>query len=372
MKKVGLITFHHAESLGANLQAYALQTVSQKLGYDTEIINYNRNYNIEKRKNSNNSKSLQKKVILIALYFANQLNKKNKNIIEEKLYDFRKKRLNISGKLYNTIDELKKTPPIYDIYLTGSDQVWNPYTYFLEAYFLTFAPENAKRVAYAPSIGVTKIEDEKKSIMKGYLSHVDSLSCRENKGASVLEDITGRNVVHVLDPTLLLRPKDWNEIAIPPKVKKPYVLCYFLGSLKYGRKIAEKIAKEKGLDIIVIPSSLKDSFAISNKINGVGPLEFLGLVSNASFICTDSFHGTAFAINYNKPFLAFKRRNYKGDLSNVSRLESITDILGISNRLLSPEDNWKNEYLKLDFREINIKLEEQRKKSMNFLTESFK
>jgi hypothetical protein len=371
MKKAGITTFHHSTSLGANLQAYGTQTFLEKNGFEAEFINYNRNYTQKKHvSHPNLITEIKGNLINNLAKIITRMNYKDNVLKGEKLKDFRSNQLHIGSKIYNTIDELKASPPNYDVFVTGSDQVWNPYTFFQEAYFLTFAPKDSKKIAYAPSIGVNQIDNDKKSIMKKYLNHVDYLSCREEQGAKVLAEVTGRNVVHVLDPTLLLKPEDWNKIAIPPKIKRPYLLCYFLGSMKYSRKIAERVAQKNNLDVVVIPSSIADNFSFAKKQKGVGPREFLGLFKEASFICTDSFHGTAFAINYNKPFLSFRRRDYKDSLTNVSRLESLTNILGISDRLLSPESKWNDDYLTLEYKSINKNLEKQRNISMDYFVKA--
>lgn len=367
MKTAGMITFHVATSLGANLQTYALQQTVNKFQVNCEIINYNRYY-CEQEKQIY-KKSLRQRLKSGAIKLAVTVNSivERKETEQKAVMKFRTNFLKISPKTYNTIEELKANPPQYDYYITGSDQVWNPTTTFLEAYYLTFVPERRTTIAYAPSIGVSSIPEKYKPVMKEYISHVQHLSCRERIGAQQISKLMNKPVVNVLDPTFLLTPDDYEKIVIEPRVEEPYLLCYFLGSMSYGRKIAKKIAGKLGLKIVIIPSNPADLLFFHRKIKGVGPREFLGLIKNASFVCTDSFHGLALSVNFNKPFLAFTRRNAKGEFSNVSRLESITELLKIPERLLSPGDSFDERLLNINYSDINPLLSEQREISLNYL-----
>ncbi len=369
-KKIGVTTFHHAKSIGANLQTYALQQVLIRMGYDVESIDYNRYYT---KKDSEHTKNIFGKIkrflITIFVNLDNFLSKKKH--ANESILNFRNSHLLIGSKQYNTIEELKENPPIYDYYITGSDQVWNPTTRFDEVYYLTFVGKDKAKIAYAPSIGIKKIPEKFRETMKEYISDIDYLSCREKIGAHELSELTKRKVETVLDPTLLLTEEDYKNIIISPKIKKPYVLCYMLGSMSFGRKVAKRIAKKNDYDIVIIPSSPRDLLFRGEKIKGVGPKEFLGLFQNASFICTDSFHGAALAINFEKQFYCFSRRNHLSDLSNISRLENIVELLGINERLLYP--NSVIDYdSKIKYSSVTPKLNKEREKSILFLSKALK
>lgn len=369
MKTVGLMTFFESSSIGANLQAFALQTEIEKIGCETEIINYDR-----KGDNVNKSKKKGPKDHFISIISGcvNVLSKKNKQLTQAAFLKFRSERLKIAQKRYHNYEELRSDPPSYDAYVTGSDQVWNPYTGVRLAYFLSFVDDHSKKIAYAPSIGVKKIGAEYEYIFKDNVKNFKSLSCREKVGASEISRIVSRNVETVLDPTLLITPGEWdtyaNEIKLP---KKKYMLCYFLGSLKSSRRTAQRVAKEKGLEILDIPASPADLLWNVRKAKGVGPAEFLYLVKHASYICTDSFHGTAFSVNYGKPFLCFQRRGYSSAMSFGSRLENILEITGLEKCLvLENSSEYCIDYASEHVSESQKCLEKQRQISKQYLRDA--
>lgn len=369
--KIGMMTFHKSQSHGAMLQAVALQKTLEKLGNDAEIINYNRFF--IKSKNQVTNKSVAGKIksfIIKIVSFAIKVLFGRKNRKKIQLFeDFREEYLNIGKKEYNTTAEMKNDCFDYDAFVTGSDQVWNPDTINHDAYYFTFLDETKNTVAYAPSIGVSEIKDQEiRDKMGEYLKHIKHLSCREESGAKVIESITGRHVEHVLDPTLLLTKEEWSSfVSEDTEHHKPYVLCYFLGSLKYGRDFAKKISKSLNYDLVFIPQSPVDFFRLNKKEFCVGPIEFLKLFKNASVICTDSFHGTAFSINMQKPFYSFCRRNPYGSASRLSRLKSLLSKLNLSERLIMPDDRFDPQKLEIDYETTNTLLNAEREKSLNYL-----
>ena len=366
MKTVGIMTYFESSSLGANLQAFALQTQIEKLGCKAEIINYNRKGDYQEK-----TKPASKKDKLIRVVNAVQsvLEKDAREKKETAFRRFRTSRLKVAEKRYENFAALEAEPPAYDFYVTGSDQVWNPYTGVRMAYFLSFTDENEKKIAYAPSIGVKKIGEEFEGLFRKNVTSFRALSCRERVGAEEISRIIGKPVQTVLDPTLLLTDSEWDAFAAETKLpKKKYMLCYFLGSLKSSRKLAEKVAKEKGLEILDIPGSPADLLWNVRKAKGVGPAEFLYLVRHADFICTDSFHGTAFAINYLKPFLCFQRRGYASAKSFGSRLENILELTGLQSCLVfEGSETYDANFAAEHIAETQKHIEEQRAISNNYL-----
>lgn len=365
------MTFHKSESHGAMLQAFALQKTLEKLGNDAEIINYDRFF--LKNQNEISASTLKAKIKRFMIKFISfiyrLINKKYNAKKKERFEFFRANYLKIGEKEYHTSDELRQGKLEYDAYVTGSDQVWNPDSIIHDAFYFTFLDFSKKTIAYAPSIGVSKIDNPGiLQKMENYLKHVKYLSCRENAGAKVIESITNRKVESVLDPTLLLNKDEWSDLIYKKTKRNPYVLCYFLGSLKYGRDYAKEIAKQLRYDIVVIPQSPVEIFSNQKKENGVGPLEFLSLFEGASVVCTDSFHGTAFSVNFQKPFFSFCRRNPNGTASRISRLQDLLGKLNLKNRLIMPGDTFKPEKLEIDYEKVKKLLELERKSSISYLT----
>ena len=269
---------------------------------------------------------------------------------------FRRKYVKLSEHHYNSSESLKKSPPQYDAFICGSDQIWNPYICKEPdqarndpAYFLTFAPDT-KRILYAPSIALPSIPKKFREEMTEMLQGIPYLSSREQQGADLIKDLTGRNAEVVVDPTLLLTSDQWNKIAVEPTIKGPYILCYFLARDRRYRNFAEQLNTKTGYHLIVISQKLHD-LANLDAINcsDAGPAEFLGLVRNASCVCTDSYHGTIFSINYKRPFYVFERPGSFGAQSTATRIYSILNLLGLTSRLVKSNMSFPEAPLQIDY-----------------------
>ena len=373
-KTIGVLTFFEAKSHGALLQAFALKTIVEKQWYKCEFINYDRHF--QQNANVVSCRStmgkLKQKGITFCLHLDKHLHRRSYAKQENEISEFQKRYFNIGEKRYTSIKDLKKDPPSYDAYIVGSDQVWNPDTINQEAFYFTFLDFTKNTISYAPSLGVGYIKDDSVKLkMKKYLSHVKHLSCREDTGAKILSDITGREVTVVLDPTLLLKKDEWIELFdLKMNENRRYVLCYFLGSLSYGRNAAKKYAKENKMDIIYIVQNPIENFTVGNKQYGVSPIRFLQLLMNAEAVFTDSFHGTIFSINFNKEFYSFCRRDPYGQGSRISRLQSILKGLNIENRLIMPGDMTFLNGSKLNYTQIDACVERLRETSVRYLEKS--
>jgi len=372
IKKIGIMTFHDGVSHGAMLQAYGLQTTLAKQGHKPEIINYDRKVLPNKSGVTllTFRGRVKAKLIKIAQFFVKIFVRKHVLETKRKFNDFQTNELNISKVRYQSIAELRKNPPIYDNYIVGSDQVWNPDSINHEAYYFTFLSVDKNTIAYAPSIGVSKIDIvEIREKMREYLTHVKHLSCREEDGKKVIEEITNRKVERVLDPSLLLSHEEWLTHFPAVKQDKRYVLCYLLGSLSYGRKAARKYARKHKLKVIYIFQNPREVLTVGKKKYGVDPKEFISLFEGAEAIFTDSFHGTAFAVNFNKAFYSLVRRNHTGPSSRISRIKGFLEIFDLQDRLLFPKQKMSFSD-KINFDEVNKKLEIERNNSLDYLKKS--
>ena len=334
-KKVALMTWYKYHNYGTALQAASLYNVIKELGYDVDIINYtpkkNRNYSCEKVYRFILETTLKK---IKERLNPSAIPQKRKNLFN----DFLAK--NITETIAcRSFPELHDLNNIYDAFVCGSDQIWSPLC-FDDKYFLSFVDESSKMVAYAPSMGNNKIYDERlrRKISKN-LERFINLSVRENDGKKLIKNLTGQTAKVVLDPTLLLSRDNWdgfisscNPQNLPDK---KYIICYFLGNPQKYSKYVSMLSKKTGLPYYIIPVK-RNQFACSNKIPfEVGPIEFVSLIKNASYVCTDSFHGMAFSIIYNIPFTAFKRFSDKDRRNQNSRLENLLDTLDLKDRLIS-------------------------------------
>lgn len=336
-KKIGIITIHRIYNYGSVLQAYALQEVISKLGFGVEIIDYlypNSSHQNLVMDESLNTYKEDFKGKLCRLFFkaafALQLFRQHKNI-----QNFIKLYLKLTPMQYRTPEELEKNISTYDVYVTGSDQIWNPrYTGGDASFFFGFM-KSVKKVSYSSSFGISNIPKQYRSKYSGYLRDFSSISVREKSGISIVRNLINREAKLVLDPTLLLDVSTWNKIAAFPKNKGKYILCYFLNytfnAFPYADDLAEFVSEETKLPLVHVarpPQKLMNRH--SSFIVSASPEEFLGLVSNAELVLTTSFHGTAFAINYNKPVYAIVQNQTSID----SRLVDLMQSVGLSSRIL--------------------------------------
>lgn len=245
-------------------------------------------------------------------------------------------------------------------FITGSDQIWNPYYEAKEYEFLTFAPKE-KRFSFAASMGVDSIPEEAKWYFKKNLLDMNYISVREERAAEIVKELTGRTADVTLDPTLLLDKTEWEHIAKKPElyIENKYICTYFLGEVPEAVKT---FAKEIGLPIYALNSIDSPELYI------LDPAEFLYMIQNASYVLTDSFHAVAFSIKLNKEFYVFDRKE-DGVSSMFSRIETITKRFGLENRIQSrdriieqdPISNWN---------EIEEELVAEKKRSMGKLLEA--
>lgn len=327
-KKVGIITYHFALNYGAVLQCFALKEYLVAQGYDVEVLNYvtvNQRKNNEVLKENNSVKKVIINFLLLPFKRKNKI-KYNKFII------FINNKMNLS-KLLSTKDELieyirnKK----FDFIISGSDQVWNSKIKdFDEAFFLPWNLE-ASKLAYAASIGNATKDDLQKFC--NAINDFNYISIREESSIAVLKNFTNKELISVCDPVMLLSKKEWkSKFQQNNMVKEPYVLCYFLHKecFKYEYRIVKQISKILKLKIIIINARYSKYSLNKNVLFSVGPDDFLNLFSNASFVCTDSFHGIVFSMIFQKRFIAFAEKENSLD----RRREEILKRANLTNRLM--------------------------------------
>ncbi len=366
MKTIGVITYHESINYGANLQAYALQKVLKVMGYDPEIIDYNNPQMFWA--------SLSRLHWLRHVAWRNIARLLVGTERQEKTKRFRQKYMRISTRQYSDLETLHSEPPCYDAYVTGSDQVWNPFIQGNDpSYFLTFAPAGRRRISYAASFGLSRIPGQFTTQYGEWLSQIHCLSTRELEGKQIVKQLTGREAEVTLDPTLLLGEQHWREIAVPYDTGKPYVLCYYMPGDKVVDRSIDEIGRQvstlMGWDIV--STGQKEYMRLvpwRRSIFGAGPDEFLGLIQNASFIVTNSFHGTAFAVNYRKPFVIPVNLALPPERARSSRITSLLSMLELEDRLVPAGESLKAGYvLDIDYRRSEIMLQKQRQKSIDFL-----
>lgn len=364
--KVGVITFHSAHNFGASLQTWALQKVLKKNSHEAGVIHYHPDVidNLYNPIKSNDPKEIKKTV--------KKLNKtaggRDRLLRYDKYTRFIREHFNLLGD-YKTYDDLVNADLGLDAYITGSDQVWNDDHIggYNPAYFLEFVPSNAIKMSYAASIGKNEIPMKYHSDVKHALESFDAISVREETAKNAIEPLTDKEVNVVLDPTLLLEKEDYEEIKEFPDPNEKYILVYMMEHNPDVIKFANKISKAVGLPII----QRRPKKYFVNEIKGCytcTPGEFLGLVENAEYVITNSFHGTVFSLIYQKPFVSMLHSG------TGSRTTDLLKVVGEESHLLNSITDFN------DFRQFEIadkarleqKLAELRKDSLKFLLDSLK
>ena len=291
--KLGIITFHRATNYGAVLQTYALTKYLNDIGFETEVIDY-RDNRVDNEYKLFPKKSSVKRIIKDILYFPIK-NKKNK-----KFEEFRQSKIKISKQKYNN-ETLKNSEKKYDYFITGSDQVFNyKLTDFDKNYFLDFVKENNKKVSYAASLGMDSIPDDKKEEYKSLLSKFSKISIREQQNKEMIEDLINKKVEVNIDPSFLISKDEWQKIAKKPK-EENYILIFVMQRNKSIFEFAEKFSKETNCRIIYIANDYKRIVKGKYKYN-LSPEEWLGYFKYAKYVVTNSFHGLAFSILFEKNF----------------------------------------------------------------------
>ncbi len=329
--KIKIITCHDVYNNGASLQAYALQTFLESYGHNVEIINYKPQYlsNHFKLLYVDNPKwrtNIIKKIIyLICKFPMKMLSLKKKNAFDK----FRFKYLNVTADTYKTNKELKGNTPIADIYIAGSDQIWN--TRFPNgrdaAFYLDFAPESSRRISYAASFATDSIDAKYSSFIKEKLAYLDAVSVREHSAVEIVREHGVYAAEWVCDPVFLINTIDWEPLVAENKSNDKYILVYDFDSNSVIESIAKNLSIKNNWKIYAVNKKL--SYADKNHPYA-GPSEFLALIKNAEYVISNSFHGSAFSIIFRRNFLVIPRVE-----AINTRMKSLLSLAGIDDRLVT-------------------------------------
>lgn len=357
MKRIGVITFHRAINYGAVLQTYGLITTLNTISPGCKVIDY-RGERLENHykpiylpKNKNKLTSLAKCMIKYPIAV------KRRKVFDE----FVSKNIPVTEEIYddNTIANANES---FDSYITGSDQVWSPKTVgFDPAYFLTFADTQQKN-SYAASFGVREIPAELRDEYKKRLDGYSHISVREDSAVPLVKGlIPDSQPERHIDPSLLLDAAQWGKLAAKPK-DRGYVLLFTVNMPKKLIAFARSLAAAKGLKMIYINEKPIFCEKGIEYRRTASPEEFLGLIENADYVVTNSFHGTAFSINFRKSF--YVELDTKGGRN--TRAESLMKILGINGREIT-ECTYSGSDSSIDWDHAEQVLSEERKKALSYL-----
>lgn len=379
MKKVGLITYY-GENYGGMLQAYALQKYVKTLGYNCKLISNDFLYAPKKQSKKAKILGKIKRVLnnpftVVKKSIAMRKSMADRELKKQRFFEFLNKYLEIDHTGYTSYGQYEENPPEYDVYLCGSDQIWNPNLYHENGFYLAgFAPEDAVRVSYASSVGVSSVTEDQGAFMKPFLEKFDLLSTRETEGSEIVKALTGKEVRTVIDPTLLLNETQWSEVASAPLVDGDYIFFYLFGDREYIADVKKEVRKLTGLKSVCIPYIAREVADPDDiKMFDVGPAEFISLIKNAKLVVTDSFHATAFSINLKVPFISLCRFDKSDGKSMNSRITTLLSAVDAEERMIDEKDVLiKEKLMSVDFEKIHDKLNELRRKDEAFLRNALK
>lgn len=333
MKRLGIITYQKVGNYGADLQAYALQAKLTAQGYLAENIDY-LYYKHPRFKETQKSKCvlpLSFKMRLKAKlfpYFTKLRECAHPKLAKKRacLFEAFENEFLVCSKEYRTIDDIYDNPPKYDVYIAGSDQIWNPRSNTsIKPYFLDFAPKGSKCISYASSFGVSQLPGSAFYLFKKLLSRFNAVSVREKSGLTLIKSMSlNVETKHVIDPTLLLTAEEWTKVSKRPEAAPDgsFVLLYDLIASPECVSLAHRWARELNCNVIRIGSG------------AYGPSEFVWLFANASAVVTTSFHGTVFSVLNNKLFYSV----IPSGMTNSGRIESLLSGLKLNKRMIRADE----------------------------------
>lgn len=357
--RAAFITIHVGSNFGSKLQAIATQETLKKVGCNEVVcINYiPPRVEIKRywRDAFLNPVRFIRRVLLSPFYLYSK----------HKYYGYLKENCNLSERIYISDDFTRKCPKA-DIYVTGSDQVWN-YTYNegLDKHYF-FDGINGKKIAYASSIGMTELPVAYAEYMRSRLHEYNAISLRESSAVKMLKD-WGLDSSLILDPTFMLDRKDWKKYASKRQVNRPYLFVYLPYNIVDKALIyrtTRKIAVQKNLTVVTYSDYFFKEKESDKTVYFVSPGDILSLFYYADVVVTNSFHGTAFSINLNKQFWVYMPSNFS------TRISSVLDLFHLNGRLLTEEISESQISESIDYSPTNAVIGAEREKALHFLTKA--
>lgn len=370
MKKIAGITWWK-NNYGSILQACALSRVLDSIdGCQYEVV---KQFSLHAFSFKMLAMRIKKQGLTRTLAYA--FNKFSRRELRERIQKcelFVSKHIKVSEKLYD-FQHPEELADAYDIFVCGSDQIWNPGLTSRNSIYWLNIPGAKHKIAYAPSLGITSADDQLRAEIAAALNDFKAVSCRENAGSALINDILGAAVCKtVLDPTLLLSRSEWDEIAVNPSIGKPYVFAYILCGTDADREMIRDFAKQQNKTLVTIPFleadhiNKKDRLFGDRQITNADPGQFIGLIQHADYVFTDSFHCMVFSCIYHKSFFSLN----KIGKNQMLRIQDFQSWMGIGNRVITSESDVQRLLQTDDYtmwETFERRLKEERTNSMQFL-----
>ena len=358
--KTALVTFYHIHHYGAQFQAAATVRAVKALGSECEIVNYY----------VNQDNALYRKPTSPSALLSDAHTTLHHHALKTR-YDrfeaFAAQFLPTTSRRFESLEDIRQNCPPYDAYLSGSDQIWNPKIFpdghFDPVFFSAFT--QGRKISYAPSFGIPEIPTGMEEELKGYLDSFSALSVRERQGQRIVRKASGLEAQVVLDPTLLLRREDWQELAAPPVVKGKYILVYCISKPGPLEHYIRQLAAQTGLPVVQLCGLRRKTHPKAKCVLDAGPAEFLSLFANAAYVCTNSFHGTVFSVQFGKPFFTAVAPMELAEPEH-SRTHNLLSTLGLTDRIIGKGDT-ADLLAEIDYDAVNRRLEAERQTSLDWL-----
>lgn len=381
---IGLCLKYEQVNYGSKLQALATLRIMEKLGHKCKVIHYGKAglwFKIKSLPRIFNSTFRQDK---LEAWSRNQAYKRHPEIAAE--LALRKKIFKdydaihfdcyeVKGMYFKDIQNIASQ---FDAVITCSDQLWSPAGLGTNFYNLMFVPDNVRKISFASSFGVAQIPWYQKKATANYLRRIEYVSCRENRGAEIVKELTGREVPVLMDPVFAFDKEQWGELIPIEKVyDEPYIFCYFLGANIAYREVVKGFARNKGMKIVFL--KFLDQYVDYDENFGditpfdVDPNKFLNILRGAEYVFTDSFHGCAFSIIMQKQFVIFNRYITTSSASKNSRIDTVCGNLGLNNRRVTAKTDLNAIMAKkIDWDIVQSKIEIYRNRMWHYLENALK
>lgn len=381
IKKLGCVIAYRKNhtNYGTALVGYSLLQKLQQMGYDIEVINYVKRPTFKEKAiiaiNQLRVEGFRKFIRRFHPKSNNQNYLEGVKVRTRSVEAYKARKLEPMFRDYVGYKALSDGSKSYDAIVVGSDQVWLPHGLKTKFFNLLFVDDNVRKVSYASSFGVSEIPLFQRKETAAYLNRFYAISVREQKGKEIVEALSEKKATVVADPTLLLNANEWLYEARESQVNETeqYIFCYFLGTNADARQAANELKQRTGYKIITLRHM--DEFVATDEQFGdeapydVDPNDFVKYISEAAYVCTDSFHCTAFSIQFHKRFMTFYRFAVGATGGRNSRIDSLFNILSVPREHIYQGDIKKIEE-PVDWNVVDAKLIELRNQSLLFLTKA--
>ena len=341
---LGICMKYWQKNYGAMLQAYAVLACLSKRGLEYEVIDYKKEFSpittIRWIPRCLNPVWLNDRKEQLSRAFGRRKSdsyRENFSGRSHAFETFMQEYIHPISPQFHGYKELKKNASRYDSILVGSDQLWSPAALPTNFFNLEFVPDEVTKISFASSFGVSNIPWFQRRRTTHFLNRIDYLSVREARAAEIVKELTDRTVPVLLDPVFHLSKQEWTDaFDLSPIIDEPYLFAYFLGPDLNCREVTEEFARRQGIKLVVLRhldnyNEYDENYGDFAPYN-IGPKEFLSLLANASYVCTDSFHGSAFSIIFQKEFAIFNRYANDSIVSKNSRIDTLCNSLSVNNR----------------------------------------